>query len=246
LLKSLGKIAIIGSFVYSSYTANLTVFPNMVHGTIQEATAAIFNICFALAIRAAIALVILGFADYVYQWFAYEKSIKMSKKEVKDEYKMTEGNPEVKGKIRQKQRELSQRRMMSNVPQADVVITNPTHYAVALKYDENVADAPVVVAKGMNLIAERIKEIARENNIPMVENKPVAQALYLTVEIGQKIPAELFAAVAEILAFVFRLKNPVRAQSSAAQPVSRAARPSAAATPRRGDPAMSNVRGMRM
>jgi len=249
LFKALFKIAVVGYFVYQSFQENIPVFGNLMGGTIPDVAMAIYRMCFNLAIRAAIALVILGFIDYIYQWFDYEKNLRMSKQEVKDEYKMTEGDPQIKSKIRQKQREISQGRMMSSVPQADVVITNPTHYAVALKYDESVADAPVVLAKGQNLIAQKIKDLAREHRVPIVENKPVAQALYMTVEIGQKIPSELFAAVAEILAYVFRLKNPAPAQ----RPPSRAAAPPplAGGVPggnpaRRGDPAMSNIRGMRM
>jgi len=136
----------------------------------------------------------------------------MSKKEVKDEIKQQEGNPQIKGKIRQRQRQIAMRRMMQEVPKADVVITNPTHYAVALRYDARTMSAPVVVAKGEGFIAARIKEIAKEHNVAIVENKPLAQALYRTVEIGEVIPAKLFQAVAEVLAFVYRLRQNRRAR----------------------------------
>ena len=131
----------------------------------------------------------------------------MTKQEIKEEYKMTEGNPQIKSKIREKQRQMSLRRMMTEVPKADVVITNPTHFAIAVQYDASKGEAPIVLAKGKDLIAQKIKEIAKENNVPTVENKPLAQALYKTVEIGDLVPAELYKAVAEVLAFVYSLKN---------------------------------------
>jgi flagellar biosynthetic protein FlhB len=131
----------------------------------------------------------------------------MTKQEIKEEYKMTEGNPEIKSKIKQKQRQISMRRMLQDVPKADVVITNPTHFAVAVKYDQKASDAPIVVAKGQDFLAQRIKEVAKEHNIEIVENKPLARTLYSSVEIGEAIPPDLYQAVAEILAFVYSLKN---------------------------------------
>ena len=130
----------------------------------------------------------------------------MSKQEVKDEAKQSEGDPQIKGKIKQKQRQMAMARMMQEVPKADVIVTNPTHFAVALKYDKSMA-APQIVAKGQDLVARRIKELAAENNVPIVENKPLARALYASVEIGEMVPAELYQAVAEVLAYVYRLKN---------------------------------------
>ena len=131
----------------------------------------------------------------------------MTKQEVKDEFKNTEGNPEIKGRQRQRMREVSQRRMMQDVPKADVVITNPTHYAVAIKYDAEAAKAPVVLAKGEDYLAQKIKETARENHVEIVENKPLARMLYANVDIGQEIPPELYQAVAEVLAMVYNMKN---------------------------------------
>jgi flagellar biosynthetic protein FlhB len=131
----------------------------------------------------------------------------MTKQEVKDEFKQTEGDPKIKGKIKQKQQEMSMLRMMAAVSEADVVITNPTHYAIALKYDEKNDEAPVVLAKGKDFVAMKIKEKAKEHNIKMVENKPLARALYATVEIGEEIPPEFYAAVAEILAEIYKLKR---------------------------------------
>ncbi len=133
----------------------------------------------------------------------------MTKQEVKDEYKQMEGDPQVKGRIRQKMREVSQRRMMQNLPKADVVITNPTHFAVAILYDADKYDAPIVIAKGADFLAQRIKEVAKENDIEIVENKPLARMLYANVEVGEMIPQELFQSVAEVLAFVYRLKGKV-------------------------------------
>ncbi len=151
-------------------------------------------------------LLVMAFADYFYQKWDFEKSIRMSKKEVKDEYKQMEGDPQVKQKIRQKQREMAKQRMMADVPKSDVVITNPTHIAVAIQYDREVMSAPVVIAKGGDYTAKRIRDIAQAHNIPIVENKPLAWALYEHVEIGEEIPEDLYKGVAEVLAFVYKLK----------------------------------------
>ena len=133
----------------------------------------------------------------------------MTKQEVKDEYKQMEGDPQIKGKIKQKMMEASRRRMMQDLPKADVVITNPTHYAVAIRYDPQIIDAPMVIAKGEGYLAQRIKDVAKENSIHIVENKPLARMLYHNVDIGQAIPPELYQAVAEVLAFVYHLQGKV-------------------------------------
>ena len=161
---------------------------------------------YQFGLRAAFVLLFIAFADYIYQKKQFEKSIMMTKQEVKDEFKSQEGDPMVKSTIRGKQRALARKRMMQAVATADVVITNPTTYAVALKYESD-SDAPVVIAKGIRLVAEKIKEIAIENEVPVVENVFVAQTLYWQVEIGQKIPPFLYYAVAEILAYVYKMKN---------------------------------------
>jgi len=147
--------------------------------------------------------------DFAYQRYTYKKSLRMSKQEIKDEYKQTEGNPEVKAKIRQIQREMAKKRMMSEIPKADVVITNPTHYAVAIKYDKTKDEAPRVVAKGVDNMAIRIKEIAREHDVMIVENPPLARELYKSAEVGGIIPPKLYKAVAEVLAFVYKAKGMV-------------------------------------
>ena len=160
-----------------------------------------------LGIRISAVYMIIALADFVYQKVKFNNDMKMTKQEIKEEYKQQEGDPQIKGQIRQKMRDASRRRMMQELPQADVVITNPTHYAVAIKYDPEVADAPVVIAKGEDYMAARIKEVARENKIEIVENKPLARMLYANVDIGQTIPPELYQAVADVLAFVYHLKG---------------------------------------
>jgi len=157
--------------------------------------------------KAAILLLVLGGADYGYQYFRFMRTNRMTKQEVKDETRNSEGNPEIKGRIRSMQRSLFRRRMMAAVPTATVVITNPTHYAMALEYRRGEMPAPRVVAKGKNLIARRIKAIAREHGVPIIENKPLAQALYKGANVGDLIPGALFDAVAEVLAYLIRLKQ---------------------------------------
>ncbi len=207
LIKSLLKITIVGVVVYIDYLANMQTFESMMVDTIAGAGMKIFDMCLSVAFKASLALIALGLADYLYQWWEFEKNLKMSKQEIKDEYKMVEGDPKIKQAIKQRQREMAMRRMMSSIPKADVVITNPTHYAIALEYKDNAQKAPTVVAKGKDLVAQRIKDKAREHGVPMVENKPVAQALYVAVEVGDEIPQELFGAVAEVLAYVYQQKQ---------------------------------------
>ncbi|MCB9365985.1 MAG: flagellar biosynthesis protein FlhB [Calditrichaeota bacterium] len=156
---------------------------------------------------AAMVLLAIGLLDFVYQRYDHEQSLKMTKEEVKEEAKQQEGDPKVKGKIREIMIRSTLKRMMKNIPEADVVITNPTHIAVALKYDREKSSAPVVVAKGARKVAERIKEIAAEHGVPIVENKPLARTLFKSVDVGMEIPVELYKAVAEILAYVYRIKN---------------------------------------
>ncbi len=152
---------------------------------------------------------LIALADFIYQKVKFKNDMKMTKQEIKEEFKQQEGDPQIKGKIRQKMREASMRRMMQELPQADVVITNPTHYAVAIKYEPEVADAPVVIAKGEDHLAARIKEVAKENKIEIVENKPLARMLYANVEVGEAVPPELYQAVAEVLAFVYHLQGKI-------------------------------------
>jgi flagellar biosynthetic protein FlhB len=174
---------------------------------LKGAVALVGDIIIDTGLKISLFYFIVGIADYIYQRRKFNEDMKMTKQEVKDEYKDTEGNPQIKQRQRQKMQEVSQRRMMQSVPEADVVITNPTHLAIALKYDADESVAPVVVAKGEDYVANKIKEVARENNIMIMENKPLARALYATVDIGQEIPPELYEAVAEILALVYNSKT---------------------------------------
>jgi len=209
LIKSLFKVFVISYFAYGVIKRHINELIFLMKMTPTEIVGIVANITCELGIRISFVLLLLAFADYAYQRWEQEQSLKMSKQEVKEEHKMIEGNPQIKGKIREKQRQMAMSRMMQSVPQADVVITNPTHYAIALKYDTQKASSPYVLAKGEGQIALRIKEIAKENKIITVENKPLAQALYKSTEINQEIPPELYQAVAEVLAFVYRLKRKI-------------------------------------
>lgn len=211
LTKAVLKVVAVGYIAYSYLNGRIQTVMSLMDMDLLQVATFIGTTSLDLAIRICILLMILGIFDFAYQWYDFEKNMKMTKQEVKEEYKQTEGNPQIKSRIRQKQRQLSMRRMMQEVPKADVIITNPTHFACALKYDAEKSPAPVLLAKGQDYIALRIKEIARENKVEIVENKPLARAIYETVEIGQAIPSELYQAVAEVLAFVYNLKGKTRA-----------------------------------
>ena len=206
LAKSLMKIAIIGFFLYDFLSEHLMEMPQFIYFDLPTSLAQIADIIFKMAFEVVGVIMIVGFIDYAYQKWQTTQDLKMSKQEVKDEAKQSEGDPQIKGKIKQKQRQMAMARMMQEVPKADVIVTNPTHFAVALKYDKSMP-APQIVAKGQDLVARRIKELAAENKVPIVENKPLARALYASVEVGELVPAELYQAVAEVLAYVYRLKN---------------------------------------
>ena len=207
LVKSLLKLAIIAAIIINSIKKRIYDIVNLMDADASQAVVYVASAIYSTVITIAIIFIFLGIADFGYQWWEYEKNLRMSKQEIKEEYKQMEGDPQIKGKIKQKQREMSRARMMQEVPTADVIIRNPTHYAVAVRYDIDKDAAPVVVAKGADLVAKKIIEIAEENNIAMQENKPLARALYSEVEIGQMIPVEFYSEVAEILAFVYNLKQ---------------------------------------
>lgn len=207
MLKSMFKIGVVGYIAYKYLDGEKHNVLNLMSMDAMGIAIYIGSISINMAIRICVALILLAILDYVYQWWEYERNLKMSKQDVKDEYKMTEGNQEIKSKIKQKQRQISMRRMLQDVPKADVVITNPTHFAVAIQYNLKFSDAPIVIAKGQDFLAQRIREVAKENNIEIVENKPLARTLYSSVDIGEAIPPDLYQAVAEVLAFVFSLKN---------------------------------------
>lgn len=211
LAKSIAKVSIVGYIVFAFVRDKYSEIASLAGVDYLSSCSLIGQYTWSLLLRAAIALFVIAAFDYMYQRHQLEKQLKMTKQEVKEDYKRTEGDPMIKSRIRQKQREMSQRRMMQEVPKADVVVTNPTHFAVALKYDADKDAAPTVIAKGKNLIAQRIKQIAGENNVPIVENVQLARALYASVEIGDTIPAELYQAVAEILAYVYRLSKKLAA-----------------------------------
>ena len=165
------------------------------------------DIVIDLGIKISAVMIVIGIVDFIYQKWKNMQDMMMSKQDIKDEFKNSEGDPQIKSKIKQKQMEASRRRMMQQLPEADVVITNPTHYAVAIKYDPDKYDAPYVIAKGEDFLAQKIKEIAREHDVEIVENKPLARMLYANVDIGGLIPPELYQSVAEVLAFVYHLKG---------------------------------------
>ncbi len=209
LLKSIVKIVMIAIIAYTSIRSHTQEIFVLYHITLNQAIAQIGTIVIDVGLKIAFVYCVIGAADYLYQRHEFNEDMKMTKQEVKDEMKNSEGDPQIKSRQRQRMQEASRRRMMQDVPQADVVITNPTHYAVALKYDAGTGTAPILVAKGADLIAQRIKEIAKENKVEIVENKPLARMIYTNVEIGREIPPELYQAVAEILAAVYRARNKV-------------------------------------
>lgn len=207
LFKSLVKIGFITYIVVVYLAGQLQTIFSLTMLDVEQTVAIIRRITFNIGFRAGIILVLLGILDYFYQRYEYEKKLKMSKQEVKDEQKQIEGDPKIKSKIRQKQMQISMRRMMDEVPKADVVVTNPTHYAIALKYSPGEHTAPLVLAKGQNLVAQNIKKIAFEKDVPTVENRYLAKTLYETVGIGDAIPPDLYESVAEILAYVYQLNQ---------------------------------------
>lgn len=206
LVKSLFKIVVIGAALYTVLIDHIMSLPQFIYLDLEASLGQISGIVFGMAFRVCGLIMIMGVLDLCYQKWQTTQDLKMSKQEVKDEMKQSEGDPQIKGKIKQKQRQMAMARMMQEVPKADVIITNPTHLAVALEYHRGMM-APVVLAKGQDFVAQRIKEIAREAGVTIVENKPLARTLYASVEIGDPVPQELYQAVAEVLAYVYRLKR---------------------------------------
>ena len=209
LLKSFLKIAFIGSITFTVIWIFKDEMMMLALKHPINAVAFFGRVTIVMGVAATIALLCLAVLDYMYQKYDFEKNIRMSKQDIKDEYKNVEGDPLIKSKLREKQKQFAMRRMMEEVPQADVVITNPTHYAIAIKYDEEVAAAPIVVAKGTDKTAQKIKEIAKENDVMTVENRPLARSLFELVDINEPIPEQFYQAVAEILAFVYKLEKKV-------------------------------------
>ena len=206
-LKSLLKFSIVAIICYTTIVAEKDAFLALANLPLESIFGFTARVTLILGLKIGGILIVLALFDYMYQKYDYEKNLRMSKQDIKDEYKKSEGDPLIKGKIREKQRRMALQRMMQDVPKADVVITNPTHFAVALRYDPKEMESPVVIAKGQDYIALKIRELANINNITLMENKPLARALYEQVEIGESVPADLFQAVAEVLAYVYRLKR---------------------------------------
>ena len=207
LLKSIAMMLVIGYMVYATLKSKYELLLTLYDRTLMQAALLTGEIIIDLGIKISAVFLIVGAADFFYQKYKFSQDMKMTKQEVKDEYKQSEGDPQIKGQIKRRMQEASRRRMMQAVPEADVVITNPTHFAVALKYEANSGRAPIVVAKGADYLAQQIKEKAKEFHVEIVENKPLARLLYNNVDIDCEIPQELYQAVAEVLAYVYALKN---------------------------------------
>jgi flagellar biosynthesis protein FlhB len=207
LFKAIIKIAIIGYVAYKTVSDQLDAFPLLISLEVVQMLRFLTDLVSNLLLWVGVSTLVLALADYLYQRYEYEQSLRMSKQEVKEEFKQQEGNPEIRSKIRQKQREMARRRMMQDVQKADVVVTNPTHFAVAISYQQQAMAAPKVLAKGQGFVALRMKELAKEADVPVVENPPLARALFAQADIGQEIPLDLYQAVAEVLAFVYQLKK---------------------------------------
>jgi len=207
LLKGILKVCVISSVAYLIISREFGNLSLLVDQPTWGTFAYMGGICFKILLAMTVVLVFLAALDYAYQRWEYEKSLRMTKQEIKDEFKNTEGDPLIKARIRRIQREMAHRRMMAEVPKADVVITNPTHLAVAIKYSPDKMAAPVVVAKGADFIAEKIRNIAAENDVPIIEDKPLAQVLYKIVKVNAMVPESLYKAVAEVLAFVYEHKR---------------------------------------
>lgn len=207
LIKSIAMISIIMIVVYNTVKSKMNILLTFYDVGLNTALSTIGSIIIDLGIKISAVFLIVGFADLFYQRIKFKNDNMMTKQEIKDEFKNTEGDPQVKGQIKRRMQEVSRRRMMQQLPEADVVITNPTHFAVALKYEPDAGKAPIVIAKGADYLAFQIKDKAKEYNIAIVENKPLARILYHNIDIGMEIPPELYQAVAEILAVVMRTNN---------------------------------------
>lgn len=205
--KSLVKLVAVMYVVYSTLSQEQALLGNLFDMEVPEAAGKIWSIVVRMGLKASGVLFVAGVVDYVYRRWEFLQSLLMTKQEIKDEMKEMEGDPKIKGKMRQIQRKMSMSRMIQEVPKATVVITNPTHIAVALRYEQGEMSAPVVVAKGEGEVAQRIREIARAHDVPIVEKPLLARSLFESTKIGDEIPEELYRAVAEVLAFIYRLKN---------------------------------------
>ena len=207
LFKSLVKIGLVSYITWTALSEDLPFVVSVMDAQPWDAMVIAAQIAFKVAMRIGILFIIVAVLDYYYKLWEYNKNLKMTKQEVKEEYKRLEGDPLIKQRIRELQRQAAYQRMMGAVPGADVVVTNPIHLAVALKYDASKMRSPTVVAKGKLIIADEIKKIAREHSVPVIENQPLAQELYKTTKVGHEIPGDLYQAVAEVLAFVYKIRK---------------------------------------
>jgi flagellar biosynthetic protein FlhB len=215
--RALLKLAMVGWVAYSYLKSQVTALSDLGLMDMASGVSKWVDLASTLAIRVGSAYLVLAAADYAFQRWRFMRSMRMTKEEVKEDFKRSEGDPFLRGRIRAQQRRLARNRMMSNVPKAKVVITNPTHFAVALDYNPDAMTAPKVLAKGAFHVAQKIVEIAKQNSVPIVQNVPLARALYKSVDVDQEISPDLYLAVAEVLAYVYRLKNPgIQLQTSAA------------------------------
>jgi flagellar biosynthetic protein FlhB len=205
--KQMLKLTIVIVICWLGVKDNLTMLYALAHASPRDIVIAVEGIVFGIGIKVGILLLLLGLVDYLWERRRLEQSLKMTKTEVRDEHRQSEGNPEAKSALRQRQRAMARKRMMAAVPKATVVVTNPTHYAVALEWDDLKMDAPILTAKGADLIAKRIRELAVEHDIPILENPPLARTLYAKVELDSPVPPDLYSAVAQIIAFVYKLKK---------------------------------------
>jgi flagellar biosynthetic protein FlhB len=213
LLKAMFKLVIVGWTAYSYLQANASKMLDLMSMDLQAGLIEWMGLAVSLMFRIGITYLVLAIADYAYQRWQYIRGLKMTKKEVFDDFKRSEGDPMLRGRIRQQQRRMARQRMMSKVPQADVVITNPTHLAIAIKYDVSSMKAPVVLAKGSYFLAEKVIDLAKAKNVPVVQNIPLARAIYKVVEVDQEIPPDFYLAMAEVLAYVYRIKGQSVAQA---------------------------------
>jgi flagellar biosynthetic protein FlhB len=207
LAKQLAKVAAVVVIVFMQLHDKVPLFYQLAHASPGVLLMTIEGLCYDIGIRFGLLFFVLGMADFFYEKYRLAQSLKMTKNEVKDEHRQSEGNPEVRQAVKARQRASARRRMMAAVPRATVIVTNPTHFAVALEWDEITMDAPVLVAKGADLMARRIRELGREHNVPIMENPPLARALYDKVELDSPVPPNLYAAVAQVIAFIYRLNG---------------------------------------
>lgn len=207
LVKSLAKLAVVGGVAYLALQPMMATIEHFIGIDVMMLVREMDGLAFRLLVGVLTVLTVLAGGDLFWQRFSYNKKMRMTKQEVKDEHKQQEGDPVVKGRIRQIRFERARKRMMAAVPNADVVVTNPTHFAVALKYDPSQMGAPMVLAKGVDQVAFKIREIAESNNVPVIENPPLARALYAACDIDEEVPSEHYRAVAEVITYVFKLKG---------------------------------------